>query len=122
MILLLVTVAKYFLTLLVVWSLMSPPQGVNSQLPEGVCVNFTSAPLSQCTSFVNYPVFVPTNLTIELIDALVANKTGFFRLGLTDSECTISAMKYLCAEAFHPCFNLTVAPPPTPPGNFHSLI
>eukprot|EP01096_Ripella_sp_DP13-Kostka_P000269 TRINITY_DN10339_c0_g1_i2.p1 TRINITY_DN10339_c0_g1~~TRINITY_DN10339_c0_g1_i2.p1 ORF type:complete len:528 (+),score=164.52 TRINITY_DN10339_c0_g1_i2:105-1688(+) len=88
--------------------------GVSAQLPPGTCQNFTSAPLSQCTSFVDYPVFVPTNLTIAAIDALAAARTGFFRLGKTSTECSDAAMRFICAEAFRRCTNLTVAAPPAP--------
>jgi len=82
--------------------------GAVAQIPQGTCQPFAGAPLSQCSSVVDYDVFVPANLTQSDIDALAAEQTSLFFLGATSSDCSDAALRFICAEAFRQCYEIPI--------------
>ena len=82
----------------------------NAQTTEGSCQPFEGAPRSQCSSVVDYDVFVPEGLTQSDLDATSAERTGLFLLGTTSQDCSVAALRFECAEVFKRCYEAPAGP------------
>lgn len=79
-----------------------------AQTVQGSCEAIEGAPLSQCSSVIDYDVFVPDNLTQAEMDAQAAERTGLFFLGATSTECSEAALRFECGEVFQRCAEVPV--------------